>query len=224
MISPAAWRFFPPSARERIFHLPPLLILKVFSPCIECVLFRRPFNSLFNQRGKTSDYLPDICGCPGNRAMRGGCLHRCGWSTTMPLGKPATLGKSWQGSTLGLQELLFLSVWITYRHAAWLSEGLCAYRGGGPVVWKPHWCCSNNSNGCTVVRNQDRSNWFKHTGLRRLSSSCISSIMRPDRCYCASNAAFEEAGSKKVIENLTIKKYVLKSSNITYKAPLKQGE
>lgn len=32
----------------------------------------------------------------------------------------------------------------------------------------------------TAVRNQDRSNWFEHTGLRRLSSTCISSIMRLD--------------------------------------------
>lgn len=56
-----------------------------------------------------------------------------------------------------------------------------------------------------MIRNQDRSKWFKHTCLRSLSSCCISSIMRPDRYYYTSNAACEEAGSKKVIENLRIK-------------------
>lgn len=120
------------------------------------------------------------------------------------------------------RSFFFLSVWIMCCHAAWLSGGLCAYRGGVSGLCRPYWCCSNNSNGHTVVRNQDRSNWFKHMRLRRLSSSCTSSIMRPERCYCASSAACEEAGSKKVVENLRVKNYVLKSRNITPKAPLKQ--
>lgn len=124
----------------------------------------------------------------------------------------------------GLTGAFFLSVLIIYAHAAWLAGGLCAFRGGVSGLCRPYCCCSSNSNGCTVLRNQNRSDWFRHTGLKRLSCSCISSIMRPDRCYCASTAACEEAGSKKVIENLRITSYVLNSRNIIPEAPLKQGE
>lgn len=89
----------------------------------------------------------------------------------------------------------FSLVYLNYKCSPCLAiwSFVCIQRRGLSLC-RPYWCCPNYNNGCTVVRNQNRSNCLKHMYLRSSSCSCISSIARPDRCYCASNDACEEAG------------------------------